>query len=472
MSVAAPPLVPHRTETARVLSSGRLKRVLGVFISILLVALSATTLALVQHIFSGVRPAVRADLTWRAQRGAAELAQRIELEVAVRDPALILKALEDYRQSTDVLAIVVEDAAGVRLAAHGTMPDGFSFAQPPGAVTQSAEWLSVWQPVLIEGKPIGRLAIFISTARLQAGEHLRRLMLAFVALACLLALYASRFFVTRYLGPVIQLTERTLADLRQLNGTLTIAKEEAESASRAKSFFLANMSHELRTPLNAVMGFPQLMLEGEMGPLLPDQRECLETVLSSSRHLLRLINDVLDLSKVESGKFDFCPELVQLRPLIGEVVSALGSAATRGGLEIRTEIDGALGPVVLDEARLKQVLYNYASNAIKFSPPGKAVVIRARAELADSFRLEVEDCGIGIAAADLDHLFIAFHQLDGGMDKRYQGSGLGLALTKRLVEAQGGSVGVRSVPGAGSVFHAVLPRRMPVPVPFNKRVRM
>ena len=231
-----------------------------------------------------------------------------------------------------------------------------------------------------------------------------------------------------------------------------------QETSRLKSQFLANMSHELRTPLNAVIGFADLLHSGAVRPESPQHQAFLGHIGTSGRHLLRLINDVLDLSKVESGKFEFFPEPLNLAVLVTEVIEILHAEIQRKHLLISADVAPALEQLVLDPARLKQVLYNYLSNAIKFTPDEGSVTVRARAEDAAHFRLEVEDTGIGIAASDLPRLFTEYQQLDSGYAKQHQGAGLGLALTRRLVEAQHGSVGVRSTPGVGSVFHLVLNR--------------
>jgi len=229
-------------------------------------------------------------------------------------------------------------------------------------------------------------------------------------------------------------------------------------ATRLKSQFLANMSHELRTPLNAIIGFAELMHAGAVRPESPKHHQYLGHIATSGRHLLQLINDVLDLSKVEAGRFEFFPEPIDLPLLIHGAIDILHTGIERKHLQLIVEIDATLTDLVLDPARLKQVLYNYLSNAIKFTPEGGRIAVRARAEGARQFRLEVEDSGIGIAEADLPRLYVEFQQLDAGYTKQHQGTGLGLALTRRLVQAQGGSVGVRSVPGLGSVFHVVLDR--------------
>jgi signal transduction histidine kinase len=228
-------------------------------------------------------------------------------------------------------------------------------------------------------------------------------------------------------------------------------------ANRLKSEFLAAMSHELRTPLNAIIGFAELVFYGRVAPDSPEHQEFLGDILTSGRHLLQLINDILDLATIEAGKLELRPERVQVASTIAEVASLLRTRSLQKRIRVQVEADRSLDTVMLDPARFKQVLYNYLSNALKFTPEGGCVVVRISPETAESFRLEVEDTGVGIAPEQLGGLFLELEQLPaiaGG-----QGTGVGLALTRKIVEALGGTVGVRSVPGQGSVFHAVLPRQ-------------
>jgi signal transduction histidine kinase/CheY-like chemotaxis protein len=236
------------------------------------------------------------------------------------------------------------------------------------------------------------------------------------------------------------------------------ANKRLRTADRLKSEFLANMSHELRTPLNAIIGFAELMHDGKVGPMLPDQQEFMGDILTSSRHLLQLINDILDLSKVEAGKMEFRPEKVDPASVVGEVRDILRSLAAAKHIDVGLEVAPEIGGIVVDPSKLKQVLYNYLSNALKFTPEGGRVTVRLSPEGANDFRLEVQDTGIGIPPGEMDRLFVEFQQLDASTAKKYAGTGLGLALTKRIVEAQGGHVGVRSDAGQGSLFFAVLPR--------------
>jgi signal transduction histidine kinase len=240
---------------------------------------------------------------------------------------------------------------------------------------------------------------------------------------------------------------------------LDVEKRSAQEANRMKSEFLANMSHELRTPLNAIMGFAKLMAHGKVGAVSAQQQEFLGDILKSSEHLLQLINDVLDLAKVEAGKMEFYPERIDLKQLIDEVRNILRAVSASKQIHIDMDLDRRCTDLELDSAKFKQVLYNYLSNALKFSRDNGRVLIRVRPEGEALFRLEVTDNGIGIRPEDIQKLFSEFRQLDSSAAKKYQGTGLGLALTRRIVEAQGGHTGVESTIGQGSTFFAVLPRR-------------
>jgi signal transduction histidine kinase/PAS domain-containing protein/ActR/RegA family two-component response regulator len=245
---------------------------------------------------------------------------------------------------------------------------------------------------------------------------------------------------------------------------LTHEREEALAALRAvqqtnhmKNLFLANMSHELRTPLTGILGCAELVQRQMLGPLTAEQQEYLTDILTSARHLLRLINDILDLSKIEAGKMRFFPEIIQPSHVVKEVCDIVRPMAAGKDITLTNRIDPALAQVMLDPAKFKQILYNFLSNGIKFTPDGGCVTVRLLPEEGERFRVEVEDTGIGIAANEIAQLFQPFQQLDASASKRFAGTGLGLALTKQIVEAQGGTVGVVSEPGVGSRFWAVLP---------------
>jgi signal transduction histidine kinase len=256
-----------------------------------------------------------------------------------------------------------------------------------------------------------------------------------------------------------QTERRQVEAWRSRSAELEIENSRVRQASRAKSEFLANMSHELRTPLNSIIGFSQLLVAGDVGPLAAQQRDFLEDIHRSGKHLLRLINDVLDLSKVEAGKVEFFAEEVDLLALTQETVKVARGLLDHENDGIDVHVDDDARAARLDRLRFQQILLNFLSNALKFSAPTTRVRVEIRAEGSSAIRLSVRDEGIGIAPEDLPRLFRVFEQLDGSRTKRHGGTGLGLALTRQLVEAQGGSVDVDSTLGVGSTFHAILPRQ-------------
>jgi PAS domain S-box-containing protein len=273
-----------------------------------------------------------------------------------------------------------------------------------------------------------------------------------------------------YVGTLVMVTDRTHRDLAEEELRRERDRvQRLQETSRLKGEFLANMSHELRTPLNAIIGFTELMYRGKVGPVSADHTEYLGDILTSSKHLLRLINDVLDLAKVESGKMEFRAETVDLAELAQEIGEILRGLAASKRLSIDIQVGQAIGPVVVDPGRVKQILYNYLSNAIKFTPEGGNITVRITPEGTALFRIEVEDTGVGISAEDLGRLFIEFQQLDRRDSNEFHGTGLGLTLTKRIAEAHGGRVEVRSTPGQGSTFSAILPRRMPIEAGLEAR---
>jgi signal transduction histidine kinase len=252
--------------------------------------------------------------------------------------------------------------------------------------------------------------------------------------------------------------ERT-AELEQKQRELVAANVELERANRLKSEFLANMSHELRTPLNAVNGFSELLLEEIHGPLTPKQRRYVENILGSGRHLLQLINDILDLSKIEAGRMEVFPEEFSFRQVVDNATSVIQPLAQKKGLEVEVRVDPRLDRVRLDPGKTRQVLYNLLSNAVKFTDRGKVTVTATPID-ASWLELVVADTGIGIKPEDQARIFREFEQVDGSHSRRYEGTGLGLALTRKLVELQGGTIRVESEVGRGSRFIVQLPVRL------------
>ncbi len=246
------------------------------------------------------------------------------------------------------------------------------------------------------------------------------------------------------------------AALESKNAELKNALDVACEASTVKSRFLASVSHEFRTPLNGIIGFSELLQDGAVGPLTSEQEECVGDLLACSRHLLTLVNQILDVTAIEAGKITFRYEQVQLDRLVPEAIASLRGMASAKRIRIVYDLDAGIGPVRADPVRVKEILYNFVSNAIKFSGDGATIQIRVCPESGGAYRLEVIDHGVGIAPEDMARLFVEFSQL-GSSSKAQAGTGLGLAITKRIVEAQGGRVGAESTPGKGSCFYAILP---------------
>jgi signal transduction histidine kinase len=247
------------------------------------------------------------------------------------------------------------------------------------------------------------------------------------------------------------------ANVNRMNDELDRLYRELESASRHKSEFLADMSHELRTPLNAIIGFSQVLREEMFGEVNAKQEEYLDDIISSGSHLLSLINDVLDLSKVEAGQVELEVAPFSLRDALQSGILMVRERATGNGVHVELSTDPEVDLVEGDERRIRQVIFNLLSNAVKFTPAGGTVDVTA-AQLNGGVRVAVADTGPGIAAVDQERIFDEFQQTNAGVEKR-EGTGLGLALSKRLIELHGGRIWVDSEPGKGSTFVFTLPAR-------------
>jgi len=238
---------------------------------------------------------------------------------------------------------------------------------------------------------------------------------------------------------------------------LTALNVELQRANQHKAEFLANMSHELRTPLNSILGFSQLLIEGDGGVLTGDQRQDVDIIAQNGQHLLALINDLLDISKLEAGKAQLHRGEVEVEPLISECVESVSSLAKTKKLDLSASVSAEVGRIFADGPKLKQVLLNLLGNAIKFTETGSVRVTAERqgAEL----RVSVRDTGIGVPAEDTERIFESFTQGKSGMTGKYQGTGLGLAICRQLVEMHGGRIWVKSTPGQGSTFTFTIPQR-------------
>ena len=247
------------------------------------------------------------------------------------------------------------------------------------------------------------------------------------------------------------------ANLNRMSEELGRLYAQLETASRHKSEFLANMSHELRTPLNAIIGFSEVLVERMFGELNPKQDEYLRDIHASGRHLLSLINDILDLSKVEAGRMDLELGAFDLPSTLESALTLVKERASRHGLALELDVDGRVGAVVGDERKIKQVVLNLLSNAVKFTPDDGRVTVRA-ARADGVTEISVSDTGIGIAPEDQAAVFEEFRQVGSDASRR-EGTGLGLALAKRFVELHGGKMWVTSAVGQGSTFTFTLPER-------------
>ena len=257
----------------------------------------------------------------------------------------------------------------------------------------------------------------------------------------------------------LKIRDRT-SELELKQQQLITANAELERASRLKSQYLADLSHEMRTPLNAVNGFSELLLEETYGRLAPQQRRYVENILASGRHLLRMVNDILDLSKIEAGRMELRVEEFSLRQAIESAVSVTQPVAQKKGLEVEVAIEAELDAIELDPGKTKQVLYNLVSNAVKFTDSGRVTISAARSPAGSQWvELVVADTGIGIGEQDQARIFADYERVDGPHSGHREGTGLGLALTRRLVELQGGTISVESEPGRGSRFVVRLPTK-------------
>jgi len=234
--------------------------------------------------------------------------------------------------------------------------------------------------------------------------------------------------------------------------------ESIKQANALKDQFLANMSHELRTPLNSIIGFAELLREQVFGPLNDRQLRYVENILRSGEHLLTLINDILDLSKIEAGAVEVEREPVNLKEVLEWSLTMQSERAKKHNISLDLEVDGDIGIIETDPTKLKQILLNLISNAVKFTPEGGKVTVRAK-KRDEEIEISVSDTGIGVPKDQLDRIFEPFVQLDSSLSRRYEGAGLGLALTRRLVELLGGRIWVESEVGKGSTFSFTLPLR-------------
>lgn len=253
-------------------------------------------------------------------------------------------------------------------------------------------------------------------------------------------------------------TARDITDLKAREAALMTAKDMAEVANRSKGEFLANMSHELRTPLNAIIGFSEIMDRGSFGALGNERYQgYVRDIIRSSRHLLGIINDILEAAKMEAGKVDLDEEEIDTVATAREIIQILSEQAAQANLTVTLKANDGLPKLYADPRRLRQILLNLISNAIKFTPPGGCVTLEFGCNPSGGLTLVVGDTGIGIAADDLPKVLTPFGQVEGSLNRRHDGTGLGLPLSKALVELHGGELRIDSVPGQGTRITVAFP---------------
>jgi len=350
-------------------------------------------------------------------------------------------------------------------------------------------------PIVFNNNKIGEIRVTVSGHRIIKSTGFAFLLCGFVGIGLALISYHIPVRTSSELERRILMYQRTLEEkveqrtiaLQESTQKALFLSEQAMAANRSKSEFLANTSHELRTPLNHIIGFTELVADKQCGDLNEVQEEYLGDVLKSSRHLLSLINEILDLAKVEAGKMELEVAEIHLRSLLEGSLLMVKEKALRHRIRLLTDTDGVPESLLADERKIKQILYNLLANALKFTPDGGAVTLSARYWLFKDGRwisgedkpigfpweredeiikaerlidISVQDTGIGIKGEDLERIFNAFEQGENSASRRYQGTGLGLSLTRKLVELHGGKIWAESEgEGKGSKFSFVIPHR-------------
>jgi signal transduction histidine kinase/DNA-binding response OmpR family regulator/methyl-accepting chemotaxis protein len=382
--------------------------------------------ALVQGRIAGASEEVRAQLQ--------------HIEIPLREEAGIQARVALHGEP-----VLVEDVEHVRGQIHGRL------------LELLGTHALVAVPLKVEGRTLGVLSVDNSRTERTLTEADLRLLITVANQVATAIANAQAYGQIEQLnaGLEARIEERT-ETLRHQQTELQEMNLQLEIANRHKSEFLANMSHELRTPLNAIIGFSEVLLEKMFGELNDKQDEYLNDILSSGKYLLSLINDILDLSKVEAGKLELEPSVLALKPLLEGSLVMVKERALAHGMTLSLDVAADIDTVIGDERKIKQILFNLLSNAVKFTPDKGKVGIKAT-RVGDTVRIAVWDTGVGIAPQDRQRIFEEFQQVGQGLTGKTEGTGLGLTLTKKFVELHGGAIGIESTLGAGSTFTFTLP---------------
>lgn len=483
-------------------------------------SVTMTALVVIAVIFFTLRSIRREQNTFRAELEEQALVILEPLERSVANPLLRLdtdtlqQLIENFGETRSGIIVRVYDADG-RMIADTSEGSTLVFSTRPDPVGQEIigssapifQWHSdrvvAGQAVVSGRQRPGAVSISLPTSALEAKQNAVRDQGIVAALAAglvgmLLSIGLSRT-ITQPLSELTVVTERIaggdltqrvtarhddefaklatafnkMADKLQLNikdlenraEELRIANHKAEEASRLKTEFLATMSHELRTPLNAILGFSGLLLMGIVGPLDDRVKDRVQRIESNGEHLLNLINNILDLSKIEAGRMELAPSQLELAKLVSEWKSRIEVLAQNKGLAFDVKLDAALPPTLYaDKNRLTQIAFNLLSNAVKFTEKGK-INLELKREGA-FWIIQVSDTGTGIPPEAQEYIFDEFRQVDGSFTREHGGTGLGLAIVRKLCRTMGGTVSVDSKLGVGSTFTVRLPlEATPVAVP-------
>ncbi|EFO80477.1 two-component hybrid sensor and regulator [Oscillochloris trichoides DG-6] len=381
-------------------------------------------------------------------RGYAQMSQQMQVRLIhfdAREHRITREILETQR------SLIIRDTHGY--------PGWVEVA----SVAEVRSWMGI--PIMSHGELLGIFSVnkeipdFFTPEAVELAETLATMAAAAITNAQLYAQAQQELTERRRAEAALEAERAQLARrVEERTADLMVANAELERASRLKDEFLANMSHELRTPLNTILGRAEILAEGIYGPINQEQHEAVRSMSESGRHLLALINDILDLSKIEAGKLELQLSLVDMVTLCEASIRMVAQSALKKEIRLHSSISPQVDVIYADERRLKQILVNLLSNAVKFTPAGGQVELEVQTDPdQQSVSFTVSDTGIGIAEADMARLFQPFVQIDAGLTRQHDGTGLGLVLVQRLTEAHGGSVAVQSQEGLGSSFTVRLP---------------